>query len=60
MWVVTKKSRKFIFPFGFRTLLDFKANVNAVNKISKTPLIYAASENHLKCLEVLGKLLKKV
>ena len=35
-----------------RNLLDAGADVNSVNKISKTPLIYAASEDHLNCLQV--------
>ena len=33
-------------------MLDAGADVNSVNKISKTPLIYAASEDHLNCLQV--------
>ncbi len=37
-----------------RELLEAGADVNAVNKISKTALIYAASENHVDCLRVLA------
>ena len=36
-------------------LLTLGANPNAVNKISKTPLIYAAAEGHVKVLEELVK-----
>jgi len=37
-----------------KNLLEAGADVNSVNKISKTPLIYAASEDHLECLKVLS------
>ena len=36
-------------------LLTLGADPNATNKISKTPLIYAAAEGHVKVLEVLVK-----
>ena len=38
----------------FSTLLAAGADVNAVNKIGKSALIYAASEDQIKCLEVLA------
>lgn len=36
-------------------LLTLGADPNATNKISKTPLIYAAAEGHVKVLEELVK-----
>ena len=42
------------FPLLFRQLLEAGADVNAINKISKTPLIYAASEDNIGCLQVLA------
>jgi len=42
------------YAFVCKNLLDAGADVNSVNKISKTPLIYAASEDHLNCLQVLA------
>jgi ankyrin repeat protein len=38
----------------YRELIKAGADVNAVNRISKTALIYAASENNVGCLEVLA------
>ena len=38
----------------YRNLLEAGAQVNSVNKVSKTPLIYAASEDHLDCLQTLA------
>ena len=36
-------------------LVNLGADPNVTNKISKTPLIYAAAEGHVKVLEVLVK-----
>ena len=36
-------------------LVNLGADPNVMNKISKTPLIYAAAEGHVKVLEVLVK-----
>ena len=40
--------------FKRRNLLEAGADINSVNKICKTPLMYAASEDHLDCLQVLA------
>jgi len=42
------------YAFVCKNLLEAGADINSVNKICKTPLMYAASEDHLDCLQVLA------